>query len=278
MPDVAILGAGPIGSAVAHALACRARVREVRLIDANSSVSAGKALDIMQSGPVLGFDTLVSGAADPLAAVGSPVIVIADPFEHGEWRGESGLAMVQGLVRAGATGAFVFAGPGQMELMEMCFREARVPADRMVGTAASAMVSAVQALAALEVDLARVEVMVVGRPPAFVVGWSAATVAGALLTDRVPAHRLLAISDSLRRLWPPGAYAIGAATARVVEALINGSRQLHAGLVILEDRDGRRGQASMLPLELGRGLVLRRIAPSLSQAEGSYLFSTDPRS
>ncbi len=70
---VAIIGAGPIGASIAHTLARRARVRNVRLIDAASSVAVGKALDIKQSGPVEGFDTRVSGDGNVLAAAGASV-------------------------------------------------------------------------------------------------------------------------------------------------------------------------------------------------------------
>ena len=93
--DVAIIGAGPIGASIAHTLARRARVRDVRLIDAASTVAAGKALDIKQSGPVEGYDTRVSGDGDVLAAAGAGAIVIADSHESGEWEGERGLAVMK---------------------------------------------------------------------------------------------------------------------------------------------------------------------------------------
>jgi hypothetical protein len=73
-----------------------------------------------------------------------------------------------------------------------------------------------------------------------------------LVTERVPAHRLLAISDSVKRLWPPGPYAIGAATAPIAEALIDGSRRRHAALAILDGEFGARGVAAMLPLRARR--------------------------
>ncbi len=261
MSDVAILGAGPIGAAVAQALASRGRVREIRLIDATVAGAAGKALDIMQSGPVDGFDTRVTAESEVLAAVGAPVIVVADPIEQGQWRGETGLAMLKTLVRAGATGAFVFAGPDQTELMELALKEAKISADRLIGTSASAMVSALRSLVGLELDLAHAAVTAVGRPPGLVVAWSAATAGGSLIGDRVPPHRLLAISAALRQCWPPGPYAIGAATARVVEALISGSRDLHPALTLQD------GVAVLLPLSLGRGRVLAVVPPTLSQSE-----------
>jgi malate dehydrogenase len=269
MSTIAILGAGPIGASIAHTLARRARVRDVRLIDAAATVAAGKALDIRQTGPVEGYDTRLSGIGDPLAAVGADVFVIADTHADGEWEGDKGLALVRRLVAAGAAGPFVFAGTRQTWLMEAVVRELGVPADRVVGTAAAAMVTAARGLAGLEVHGSGVDVALTmsGKPPGLTVAWSSATIGGSLLTDRVPSHRVLAISQQLKKLWPPQPYAIATATAPVVEGLIAGTRRDTSGVTILNGEFGQRGVACLLPLTLGNGRVLSRIVPSLSPQE-----------
>jgi malate dehydrogenase len=266
---VAIIGAGPIGASIAHTLARRSRVRDVRLIDAASNVAAGKALDIKQSGPIEGYDTRVSGDGNVLAAAGASVVVVADSHESGEWEGERGLTMVRQLVAAGATGPFVFAGPKQRWLMEAAAQELGLPADRLVGTAAAALTGAVRALAALEVSGsgADVSLVVTGRPPAFVVAWSSATIGGSLITDRVLPYRLAAISQQLKGLWPAGPYAIASATAPVVEGLVTGSRAHVPAVVIVDQEFGVRNRAALLPVTLGNGRVLARHKPSLSQQE-----------
>ena len=267
MSTVAILGAGPIGAAVAHALAERQAVRAIRLLDAEASVAAGKALDLQQTMPIDGADVSLSGSADLLSSTGAAVIVIADRVSGGEWQGEEGLALVRQLVRAGTTAPLVFAGGSQIRLMEAVHAELHVPANRLIGTAASGLVNVARALVAAEIGLAGVDVTIAGRPPAFVVAWSSATVAGSLLTDRIPAHRLLALSKSLMRFWPPGPQTIGGATAQFVDALVNGSRSLLPAATILDGELGARRVAAMLPLELGRGRVLRKTIPTLSPQE-----------
>jgi malate dehydrogenase len=271
---VAILGAGPIGAATAHSLARRAGGGAILLVDAAGDAAVGKALDIQQAGPVEAFDTRLSASSDTLAAAGATVIVMADRIDEGEWLGDDALALVRQLIRAGVRAPLVFAGASQTALMEACVRELRLPAHRAIGTAPSALVGAVQALAGLELNLASAEVTVVGRPPEFVIGWSAATIHGSLVTERAPAHRLLAISQSLPRLWPPGPHAIGAATARAVEALIFGSRKLLPALTVVGDELGVRDAAVMLPLELGRLRVLAHVMPSLSSQERTALVNS----
>ncbi len=269
MSTIAILGAGPIGAGIAHTLARRAQVRDVRLIDAAATVAAGKALDIRQTGPVEGYDTRLSGIGDPLAAVGADVIVIADTHADGDWDGDKGLALVRQLVAAGAAGPFVFAGTNQTWLMEAVVRELGVALDRVVGTAAAAMVTAARGLAGLEVNGSGADVALTmcGKPPALTVAWSSATIGGSLLTDRVPSHRVLAISQQLKKLWPPGPYAIATATAPVVEGLIASTRRDTPGVTMLAGEFGQRGVACLLPLTLGNGRVLSRIVPSMSPQE-----------
>lgn len=273
VPIVSIIGAGPIGSSIAHRLAQRARIRSIRLVDGQAPVAAGKALDILQSGPIERFDVPIATGGDDLAAVGSAVIVMADDSAGGSWEGEKGLALVQRLVRAGTRATFVFAAPSQTWMMEKTWGEVGVPADRLVGTAPSAVVSAVRALAGLELGVASVQLTVAGRPPALVIGWSSATTDGTLLTDRVPAHRLFAISRALPKLWPPAPYAIASATAPVVEALICGARRLLPAMRIVDGELGVRGSAVMLPLELGQGRVLSHVMPSFTPQEMTEMTS-----
>jgi len=264
---IAVLGAGPIGAAIAHRLAERGRVPAVRLIDGNAGIAQGKALDIRQSGPIDGTDVILSGGSEPLDAVSAAAIVFADDTVGGAWDGDRGLALIERFVRAGTTAPFVFATATQLPLMESAARELRVGADRMVGTASSAMESIVASLVNIELGQTGASVTVTGRPPSFVVAWSAATIGGALVSDRVAPHRLLAISQALPRLWPPGPQAIAAPTALVVEALVSGSRRMLSAATILDGELGVRGRAGMLPVSLGSGRVLARAVPSMSPQE-----------
>lgn len=70
MEDIAIIGAGDLGGALADALARLDIAAAIRLIDDAGAVAEGKALDIMQAGPIEGFSTAVSGSSDLAAAGG----------------------------------------------------------------------------------------------------------------------------------------------------------------------------------------------------------------
>ena len=153
MSFIAIIGAGALGGAVAHKLAGRDRVAEVRLIDPDGRIAEGKALDIRQSAPIEAFSTRLSAAIDCKAAVGADVIVLADEAGTGkEHAGEAGLALVRQLSRAGSHAPIVFAGVTQRDLIASAVSELRLPRARVLGCAPAALESALRAMAALLMD------------------------------------------------------------------------------------------------------------------------------
>src|SRR5579863_6306537 len=117
MSRVAILGAGELGGAIAHALATRGRVRAITIVDDAADVAAGKALDLRQATSVDRVDVRLASAGDLLDAVGAAVIVVAAPASGPDWSGDRGLGLLDRLARAGTTAAVVLAGPTDGDLM-----------------------------------------------------------------------------------------------------------------------------------------------------------------
>lgn len=275
MSVVAIIGAGDLGGALASKLAGRERVREVRLIDKAAGVAAGKALDILQAGPVEETSTRVTGSgADDIAAAtaGASVIVIADEVGPPvtEIQGEGGLALVRRLraqpspqlsAQLSAEGQgpppIVCAGASQAWLVAHAAAELGIPAGQMVGSAPLALVSALRALIALELNGSAqdVSVTLAGQPPqAIVVPWHSATAHGESLERLLDTPTLRRIESRLRYLWPPGPYALASAAARMVEGLLAGTRRTLCGFVAEPARDGSpRAPARPLRIEAAPG-------------------------
>src|SRR6202453_5467284 len=72
---IALIGAGNIGGTLAHLVGLK-ELGDVVLFDVFGGVAAGKALDIMQSGPVDGFDSLMTGGSDYAAIKGADVVIV----------------------------------------------------------------------------------------------------------------------------------------------------------------------------------------------------------
>jgi len=112
-----------------------------------------------------------------------------------------------------------------------------------------------------------------GTPPdEVVVPWHAASTQGATL-DRLLDHATLRRLDAkIRYLWPPGPYALAAAAARFVEALIAGSPRTFCGFVAT----GEAVRAVALPMRLdahtgARLLDMPALTPMQRAAVGAIL-------
>ena len=123
MPDVAIVGAGELGGALALLLARRDVVRTICLVDDAGQIAAGKALDIMQAAPIESFATRVSGAHDLVAAAGSMVFVLADRAGAGEWQGDEGLTLLGRILEHGRVADRAVRRASHRELVERGVRE-----------------------------------------------------------------------------------------------------------------------------------------------------------
>lgn len=270
MSFVAIIGAGPLGGAIAHTLAGRDRVREVRLIDADERIAEGKALDIRQSSPVDGFSTRVVAAGSLAAAAGACAIVIADAATgQGEHRGESGLALLRRLDAIEDRAPIVCAGGTQRDVIARAVGELHLPASRIIGSAPYALESAVRALAGLAIDASGVEIAlrVVGVPPyAAVVAWEEASAFAQPIAAHLAPHEISALNARLPGLWPPAPYALASAATRVIEAIVTGSRRRFSCFVALQ-----RQSVVAMPVELGEDGVRRVVEPSLTRQERTRL-------
>jgi malate dehydrogenase len=76
LKKVTIVGAGRVGESTAQILAQQGGFRHIVLTDIREGMAQGVALDIQQSGLLLGFDTRVTGSDDPSAMAESDVVVI----------------------------------------------------------------------------------------------------------------------------------------------------------------------------------------------------------
>ncbi len=223
MPFVAIFGAGPLGGALAYTLASRARFDEVRLVDPEKTLAAGKALDVRQSGPVDGYSTRVTGHASMDAADGAWVMVLADPIQPDP------LAQLKELHRRSPGAIIVCADAAHHLVLGRAVATGTVPPDRLVGSAPAAAVSAARALLALEVDTSPAAVHVglaapVGLEPPRV-DWSRTSIDGECADGVLRREQQSRIDARVAALWPPGPLTLGAAGARAAEAAWFGTRQ-----------------------------------------------------
>lgn len=270
MSLVAIIGAGEIGGAVARALAGRSRIGAIRLIDDKASIAAGKALDLLQSGPINASDVQIDGTSDLSAVSGASAIVLADPLSGAaEWTGEAGLAVLRRLKAAAhlEQSVLICAGAGQSALMQQAFDELALPRRRVIGSAPESLASTARALVALEARAAsnQVALMVMGRAPErMVIPWSGASIAGHAAESVLSAPELNRVERRWRGLWPPGPSALGTAAAIFCESVVTGSRRIVSAYVSLDRDNGTRAPVCAWPVSIGPAGLERITMPLLS--------------
>jgi malate dehydrogenase len=76
MSKVTVVGAGNVGATCANVLAVNEVANEVVLIDIKEGLSEGKAMDIMQTAQLMGFDSVVKGVTNDYSATANSDVVV----------------------------------------------------------------------------------------------------------------------------------------------------------------------------------------------------------
>jgi malate dehydrogenase len=277
MREIAIIGAGELGGAVAHALARADVARIVTLIDDTPeglAVAAGKALDIAEAAPVEGFATELAGSTDVYKAAGADLIVVADRVRGGEWAGEEGLALLRRLQQLAPRAIVMCAGAAARELVERGALELKLPERRLFGTAPEALAGAARAMTALALNgSARdVAMTVIGVPPAhIVIPWEDATAGGCSIVKRLEEPIRRRLEKTIAGVWPMGPYALAAAATKAAAAIAGRSRQVVCCFVAPDASTAARTRAAALPVRLASSGIVEVITPALSRSEQTAL-------
>ncbi len=140
---IALIGAGNIGGTLAHLIGLK-DLGDVALFDVFGGVAAGKALDIMQSGPVEGFDAMMTGGSDYSAIKDADVVIVTAGFARTPGMSRDDLigknagviAQVAEGIRNNCPDAFVIVITNPLDAMVWVMKEkSGLPANRVVGMA-----------------------------------------------------------------------------------------------------------------------------------------------
>jgi malate dehydrogenase len=140
---IALIGAGNIGGTLAHLIGLK-ELGDVVLFDVFGGVAAGKALDIMQSGPVDGFDALMTGGSDYAAIKDADVVIVTAGFPRTPGMSRDDLigknagviAQVAEGIKTNCPDAFVICITNPLDAMVWVMKEkSGLPASKVVGMA-----------------------------------------------------------------------------------------------------------------------------------------------
>jgi malate dehydrogenase len=268
---VTIVGAGQTGGSMARDLAAK-EYADIVLLDVIEGMPQGKALDISQAGPVVGFDSHITGTNDWKDTAGSDIIIITSgkPRAPGMSRDDLVAANTE-IVRSVTEQAvkqspnaiiIIFANP----LDAMCYVAKKVsgfPRERVFGQSGVLDAARFRMFIAKELDVSVEDVR------AYVLGGHGddmvplvryTTVGGIPIGELLPPERVEAIVERTRKgggeivsLLKTGSayYAPAAATVQMVDAVLLDRKRILPCAVYLEGEYGINDVYMGVPVKLG---------------------------
>jgi malate dehydrogenase len=286
---ISIIGAGHVGATTAHWCAA-AQLGDIVLLDIpqTEGMPAGKALDLMQASPIVGFDANVTGTNSYDDTAGSDVVVITAgiPRKPGMSRDDllktnAGIVgSVAEQVKATSPAAFVIVVSNPLDAMvQRAFQVLGFPSNRVLGQAGVLDTARYRTFLAMElgVSVEDVQAMLLGgHGDTMVPLRSCATAGGIPVTQLISEARLEEIIERTRKgggeivaLLKTGSayYAPAAATAQMVEAIIRDKKRLIPAAAYCDAEYGVGGFYVGVPIILGAGGVERIIELQLTDDE-----------
>ena len=285
---IAILGAGNIGGTLAQRLAEADLAHQLVLIDIVDGLPQGKALDIQESAPILGFSTQVTGTTSLDGLLGADIVVETAGLARKPGMSRSDLLEKNAaIIRAHATAvrdkapsAVVVVVTNPVDVMTYYFRQVSgLLAAHVFGESGTLDTARFRTFVAMELGVAPRDVVgfVLGtHGDTMVPVLSLTSVSGVPLSQLVPAPRLAQIVERTQRgggeivdLLKMGSayYAPSAAQAELVAAIVRDERRLLPVTAHLGGEFGFRDLCLGVPAVLGRGGVEKIVEVPLSPDE-----------
>ena len=287
---VTVVGAGNVGATCAQELA-RRDYCDVVLVDIKEGLPQGKALDINQSAPVLGYEPNVVGTNGYEETEGSEVVVITAGLPRQPGMSRDDLVATNENIVKSVTEAAVAASPDAILIVvsnpldAMCEVARRVsgrPRERVFGQAGILDTARFRTFIAWETKASVKDVQALvlgGHGDQMVPIVSATTVGGVPLTKLVAPERLQAMvertavggGEIVKLLGTSAWYAPGAASAQMVDAVCLDEKRVLACTAYLQGEYGIDDLYMGVPVKLGSGGIEEIVELDLSDDEREML-------
>jgi len=291
LKKVSIIGAGNVGATCAQRIVERGYA-DVVLVDIIPGLPQGKALDMMESAPVLGFDSRVVGTNSYEETAGSDVVVITSGFPRKAGQPREELLQANAKIITEVTRSVVKYSPDCVILVvtnpldAMTYLAVKVsgfPPSRVCGLSGALDATRLRYFIAAELNVSVTDVFacVIGQHGRnMVVIPRLCTVAGVPITQILPPET---IERLVKRAIQAGEevvglikissafYAPSAGAARMAEAVILDKKQILPCAVYLQGEYGIKDMVISVPVKLGRAGVEEIVALELTAEEKKQL-------
>jgi malate dehydrogenase len=286
-PKITVVGAGNVGATVAQYIVER-ELGDVVLVDVIEGVPQGKALDLLQAGPVHGYDSRLTGSNAYDETQHSDIVVITAGLARKPGMTRDDLLFKNAEIVGGVVTQIVSRSPQAIlilvtnpldAMVQLAWKKSGFPSERVIGMAGVLDSARFRTFIAQELQVS------VENVTAFVLGGHGdsmvplprySTVAGIPITELLPPDRVAALvertanggAEIVNYLKTGSAYyAPAASVVEMVEAILKDKKKILPCAAYLDGPYGVRGLYVGVPVKLGRRGVEQVIQITLTAAE-----------
>ncbi len=286
---ITIVGAGNVGATTAHWCAA-AELGDVILVDIPQAgdMPKGKALDLMQASPIVGFDSNIVGTTDYEPTRGSDVVVITAGIPRKPGMSRDDLLSTNAKIVSAVTEQVKETSPDSIiivvsnpldAMVQQAQKVSGFPPHRVIGQAGVLDTARYRTFLAMElgVSVEDVSALLMGGHGDTMVPMPSCTSVGGIPVERLMARqRLDEIVERTRKggaeivgLLKTGSayYAPAAACAQMVEAIVKDKKRLIPCCAYCNEEYGVGGYYVGVPVVLGAAGVERIVELELDDQE-----------
>ncbi|MDA8122505.1 MAG: malate dehydrogenase [Deltaproteobacteria bacterium] len=289
---ISVIGAGNVGATTAQRLAEK-DFCDVVLVDILEGMPQGKALDLMQSGPICGYDSMVTGTNGYEETAGSHIVVITSGLPRKPGMSRDDLLKVNaGIVKdvtlkaiAKSPDCIIIVISNPLDAMTyVAHKHSGLPANKVMGMAGILDSARFRCFIAMELEVSVTDVtafVLGGHGDTMVPSTRYTTVAGIPVEDLIPGPKLESIVERTRKgggeivaLLKTGSayYAPAAAAVQMCESIVLDKKMILPCAVLSSGKyDGCDGLFVGLPAKIGEGGVEEVVKFRLSEDESAAL-------
>ncbi len=290
---VTVVGAGAVGASCAEYIAIQNFASEVVLVDIKEGYAEGKAMDLMQTSSLLGFDTKIVGSTNDYSkTAGSEVAVITSgiPRKPGMTREEliginAGIVKTvsENLVKHSPNIIIIVVSNPMDTMAYLAHKSTGLPKNRIIGMG-GALDSArfkYRLAEALDCPQSDVSAMVIGghSDTGMLPLTRIATRNSVLISEFLSSERLDEVAQATmvggatltKMLGTSAWYAPGAAVSAMVHAIATDSKKMFPCSAMLEGEFGLNDISIGVPCIIGKNGIEKIVEIELSDAEQDKL-------
>ncbi|MBI3090875.1 MAG: malate dehydrogenase [Candidatus Tectomicrobia bacterium] len=291
---ITIVGAGNVGATTAHWIAAK-ELGDIVLVDVVDGIPQGKGLDLMEAGPIEGFDCNIVGTSSYEASAGSDVVIITAGLARKPGMSRDDLVTTNAEIVKSCAEQAVKQSPNcvlivvsnPLDVMVWVAKQvSKLPKHRVIGMAGVLDSTRFRTFIAMEVGVSVEDTqgfVLGGHGDSMVPIVSYSNVAGIPITELIPKERIDAIVERTRKgggeivnyLKTGSAYyAPGAAVCAMVESIVRDKKRILPCAAWLEGEYGIRDVFVGVPVKLGAKGIEQIIKLKLNDADLKALQSS----